>query len=594
MYWFNTRDGVCVKFKLVLFILFLILVTGCASADVNITVGYPGNTGNYTTDGINDEVQISQAINAAISAGGGTVYLKGPNTYWIANPIDIYGSNLIITGDSTAELKLNSSLTWEAGVPLFNIHSTYENVSVIGFTIDGNRDQQSHGQGTNYHTFISSWRAENITVSNMRLEYGLGDGLRVEQCNNITFSNNDVYKLGHEGMYALNTNNTQSYGNTILVWADAGIRLMGSSHGKIYNNTIYSEIDADSTGPLIKLDEYYEYNGIKDVEIYNNKLYTSNGAGILIDCIYENDTLYVEDIYIHHNTIANTGQYSYNTGYTDSGIVIGNANNTTIENNVIDSCGKSGIKWGSVDFVYIDEAPVPIDTTQARNFTTIVRNNVITGSISEEGFLHSGAGIWNTNTTYAHFIVENNDIYNNTLGQFYPASGDWLSESNNLNASPLFVNTTATYSNRDYHLKSTAGRWNGTDWVNDTVNSPLIDAGYVLSPYTNEPEPNGDRINIGVYGNTIYASKSLLTITELTPWSRMGDNLESDIHSTFKLAGTLLIVILGIAILTILIGLVTNTIRIDQAIIAVLIVMVCSIFLVIAVVLLSEMYTFLG
>lgn len=41
MYWFNTRDGVCVKFKLVLFILFLILVTGCASANVNIMSSSP-------------------------------------------------------------------------------------------------------------------------------------------------------------------------------------------------------------------------------------------------------------------------------------------------------------------------------------------------------------------------------------------------------------------------------------------------------------------------------------------------------------------------------------------------------------------------
>ena len=40
------------------------------------------------------------------------------------------------------------------------------------------------------------------------------------------------------------------------------------------------------------------------------------------------------------------------------------------------------------------------------------------------------------------------------------------------------------------------------------MTSPCIDAGYSLSDYANEPEDNGDRINIGRYGNTIYASLS--------------------------------------------------------------------------------------
>ena len=40
------------------------------------------------------------------------------------------------------------------------------------------------------------------------------------------------------------------------------------------------------------------------------------------------------------------------------------------------------------------------------------------------------------------------------------------------------------------------------------MSSPCIDAGYASSDYSQEPEDNGDRINIGRYGNTIYASLS--------------------------------------------------------------------------------------
>lgn len=60
----------------------------------------------------------------------------------------------------------------------------------------------------------------------------------------------------------------------------------------------------------------------------------------------------------------------------------------------------------------------------------------------------------------------------------------------------------------DFHLKSAAGRWNGTTWVKDTVTSPCIDAGEPSAAYANEPSPNGNRVNMGAYGNTSEASKS--------------------------------------------------------------------------------------
>lgn len=60
----------------------------------------------------------------------------------------------------------------------------------------------------------------------------------------------------------------------------------------------------------------------------------------------------------------------------------------------------------------------------------------------------------------------------------------------------------------DFHLKSAAGRWNGTTWVKDTVTSACIDAGETSAAYANEPSPNGNRANMGAYGNTAEASKS--------------------------------------------------------------------------------------
>ncbi len=100
--------------------------------------------------------------------------------------------------------------------------------------------------------------------------------------------------------------------------------------------------------------------------------------------------------------------------------------------------------------------------------------------------------------------------------------GGWPGEGN-LNADPYFAdpgrwdpNGTPedpgddVWISGDYHLKSPAGRWDPVkaDWVLDDVTSPCIDAGHPVRPFVNEPEPNGDRIDMGAYGGTTEASKS--------------------------------------------------------------------------------------
>jgi predicted secreted protein len=66
----------------------------------------------------------------------------------------------------------------------------------------------------------------------------------------------------------------------------------------------------------------------------------------------------------------------------------------------------------------------------------------------------------------------------------------------------------------DYHLKSEYGRWNPNTqtWVVDDVTSPCIDAGDPNMPVGDEPFPNGVIINMGAYGGTKEASKSLSDI----------------------------------------------------------------------------------
>jgi hypothetical protein len=68
----------------------------------------------------------------------------------------------------------------------------------------------------------------------------------------------------------------------------------------------------------------------------------------------------------------------------------------------------------------------------------------------------------------------------------------------------------------DYHLKSERGRYwpQYNVWVLDDVTSPCVDLGDPMLDPSNEPMPNGGRLNVGVYGNTPYASMSEWPIPE--------------------------------------------------------------------------------
>ena len=75
---------------------------------------------------------------------------------------------------------------------------------------------------------------------------------------------------------------------------------------------------------------------------------------------------------------------------------------------------------------------------------------------------------------------------------------------------------------REYAIRynDIQGGWSGTGnldvdplfadavWVVDEVTSPCIDAGNPATSYSKEPQPNGGRVNMGVYGGTDQASKS--------------------------------------------------------------------------------------
>ena len=105
--------------------------------------------------------------------------------------------------------------------------------------------------------------------------------------------------------------------------------------------------------------------------------------------------------------------------------------------------------------------------------------------------------------------ISNSIFWNNTGGDLFGCQARYSFISGaegNIEDNPLLVDPDSG----DYHLRSRRGRYwpEHNIWVLDTVTSPCIDGGDPSANPSDEPTPNGGRINIGAYGGTVQASMS--------------------------------------------------------------------------------------
>lgn len=108
--------------------------------------------------------------------------------------------------------------------------------------------------------------------------------------------------------------------------------------------------------------------------------------------------------------------------------------------------------------------------------------------------------LWESGVSLTNLGVTSTRLYYSDIRDYKEALYDGC-----ITNDPQFVN----YFTGNFHLQSQQGRWDAGNWVEDEANSPCIDAGDPSTDYRNEPEPNGGRVNMGCYGNTPQASKTL-------------------------------------------------------------------------------------
>jgi hypothetical protein len=228
--------------------------------------------------------------------------------------------------------------------------------------------------------------------------------------------------------------------------------------------------------------------------IANN--YALSGGGIF--CMGESE------VQITNNTIVD------NTAFIDGAAVYVQGSSPTITNNVI--AHNSGLDSGGIITWY--------------GTPSIINNTIVH---NRPNGLYLGPTPWNPDSSppVLNNIIWENEIYawssvslegydirfNNIQGNWKIEDEDEEEEedkeedkSGNINVDPCF----AEPDNRDYHLKSQAGRWDpvSQSWVQDDITSPCIDTGDPDTEIESEPSPNGDIINMGAYGGTEKASKS--------------------------------------------------------------------------------------
>lgn len=197
------------------------------------------------------------------------------------------------------------------------------------------------------------------------------------------------------------------------------------------------------------------------------------------------------------NIVRNCAMYPPSWGNTERSVTSTSYASDNIVKNCLFSGGYAGVQAANTIFLNNLFTGQKVHVEGSGMFLT---NNIFTGG---------GTVFNNTNNTCDYNLFDTNVALCSVAGYttLESLSSTGRGWTNSFVASPCFVDA----SNGDYHLLSTNGYYSasmGTWITNGTVHSPAIDIGCPTMVVADEPQPNGGRINVGLYGGTDRASKS--------------------------------------------------------------------------------------
>ncbi len=526
-------------------------IGGNASA-ITVSVTTVGGGGNYECDGVDDDVQINQALLDVANAGGGTVHI-GAGIFTIGNPIEFQGDHSTLEGEGMANttIKLKDEANWGEIVgtgatakylladPIIRNNGALHNISLRNLKVDGNKYNQHYTHpidglvlvsdgvgnydGVRIATDQPSVRVSNILVSAVHMYENNSDAFIVFNGSHIIVEHSKTERIGHSATYFLDPLVSLSEHNDITIAANSGIRWYDGNHIIVRNNFIQGNPNKDGNSNFaVEVTSGQNARVLDDLIIENNEFRFTAGAAIALDA---KDPAQAKNAIIRNNLIYQCGNIGTFVNQRETGAInLKNFTNTLIENNtLVNNIGSAIRLGGNVGFNDAwDEVP---------GLTAIIRNNIISNSTDDDSVIEV-IDVYGIDIANGHSAVcTYNNLWNNHTANYHncEAGIGSISVDPRLQAITLGTNFNNTNDiNADLHLQSELGRWDiaTSSWVNDAQSSTSINAGNPISNYINENPSNGNRINLGAYGNTQYASKG----TKSPPIAQAGtdQNLRTD------------------------------------------------------------------
>ena len=495
--------------------MFFLVMAGPAQG-VTITVG---SEAGYDFD------TIQAGIDAAVD---GDTVLVAPGEYIITEPITFRGKAITVkseAGPDETTIRMGTPADTNRGsVVVFENNETTASV-LDGFTITGGTgswlQSQSAWVGGGIYFNVSSATVRNCAIVQNSTEHGggvMGAHLCSPRLIDCTIAENSASVSGGgvftwEGCSMTLTNciisgNSSIDGGGIMNWENSSVTMtdciiMGNS----------------ATGLTVLVNGYGGglYCGTRCLLTAINCNIAENSAGVGgggVMC-YQNSLATLTDCVITENSARVIGG---GIECTDSSVTL---TNCAITRN-------SSLSWGG-----------GLSCHDVESFVTVSNCSIWGNSANQEG---GGVGCFNgasaivTNSIFlGNTAARGNEIfleqaptefsvaYSNVAGgqaEIHVQGGALKWGAGNIDADPLFADAEKD----DFHLKSEAGRWdpNSQTWVLDDVTSLCIDAGDPNSDWTAELWPHGERINMGAYGGTSQASRSLSDAGNVADLNRDG------------------------------------------------------------------------
>ena len=446
--------------------------------------------------------------------------------------IDITVQNSLITGNNNSGIRIKggSLHTIEYNTISSNGSDGIQIESTVN-TVQGNIIHSNTGVG------VSVTADSNDLIQNTL--YGNSHGIEVTSADNL-INNNVVYQNSQQGIYIHHSSgqntvsNNKSYSNTGngLLFASNGTSIISDNEAYLnaLNGIALSSGSNTSSSNIVHdniLDGFYiagDSNTLSNNQVYDNdvnginaistsgtiiqggSIYLNSAVGVLLDtcvnCEISNALIYTN---LSHGSRLDNSSSTTLSGNTinnnsGTGVELSNSSGIIVDHNLIYKQGSIGIELTGSTGSSVTSNTIAQNGNDGIRLLNSSTDNTITNNILSDNSLYG----LNDQDDTSEPIDTYNLFYNNSSGQMRNLTPVAGGTGTLVDLDPLYVNLASD----NYHLQSLKGYYPFGVGDISTSHSPAIDSGDTVNAYAQEQVPNGCNVNLGVYGNTLQASKS--------------------------------------------------------------------------------------